>query len=197
YGPRIIPLLTVDLPQLLIEEFQRFAVVFARARIALLLAHSADGVVQDLDRIVMAALSLVEHRLIVQDFEIAGCKLPGVLQRRAGIVVFSERGLDLPDAEIILILIRFSDRQLLVGRKRIRIFLLREKGFRQAFLMAGLIRISLYSLAIRLLGVRKILVLQIRAAEQIVYVGRCCIVGRTREKINRLVRFSPLQINLA
>ena len=143
----IILRIAIKLPELLIQDGQRPPPRRHRGRLPL---DARGRVRQHADGIVIAALGLVQHRLVVHYFQVARCVLPRFHEILFGLIELVQLAVNLGDSQIHVRVVRGNIRKLLVDFQRLGIFFFGQQGLPQPPLVAQLRRIEFFGLAVSL-----------------------------------------------
>ncbi len=164
---------------------------------ASLALYTCDRVRQQLHRIVVMPLILIEQRLVEKNFEAPGRELFRTLQTRLRLVKLAQPSIQLRQPEMIFRSSGLKLYEFLILFERVGILVLLHQGFGQAVPVARVVRIDRDCFAVRVFGFCIVLRLGIRAAQKIVSIGGRRILGRLRQQTDGLLRPALVDQKLA
>src|SRR6266852_6632193 len=168
----------VKLAELLVQNGEGASAGRQHCRLAL---YARDGVGQNANGVVVAALGLIQHGLVVHNLEIAGGVLPRFEQAFFSAIELVHFAIDLRDAEVDVGIVGHYVSQLLINGQRLGELLFRHQRLTETTLVAELGGIQLRGFAIGLFGLGQIFRLRIGVTEKIEQQRRRGAVGHAFE----------------
>ncbi len=148
------------------------------------------------DRIFIAALGLIQHRLVIHNVEAARRILARLDKRFLSFVHLVQFAINLGEAEIDIRVIRHQIGKLLVNLQRFRIVFFGKQGLPKTALVAGLAWVEFRGFPIGSFCFRQVLRLRVRVAKKIEQCGRRRLRGHAFEKGDSVSRFAFIQEQL-